>query len=126
MRNSVYYLFIIVLSFSFLIAWSNDNPANGQCLNIESKVEKSTTSSNSDISLKVNKGNGVIKFYLYDLNAPQKGAIKEVSKSASDLKNEFVTIFKNIPPSNYTIQAIDNNKCQVSIGGVEGILISGN
>lgn len=126
MRNSVYYLFIIVLSFSFLIASSSDNPANGQCLDIESKVEVSSTNQNADILLKVNKGNGVIKFYLYDLNAPQKGAIKEVSKSASALKNEFVTIFKNISPSNYTIQAVESSKCQISIGGVEGILISSN
>ena len=127
MRNSINFLTIILLSFFFLIAWSSDNQANGQCnLKIESKIEGQATGQNSNILLKVNRGSGTIDFYLVDLNKPQKGAVQKETKSASELKNDFVLVFKNVPPSNYTIQAIDNKKCQVSVGGVDGILISRN
>lgn len=103
------------------------NLVKGQCiLKVESKIETSGTGQNSDIQLKVNQGSGTIDFYLIDLNAPQKGPVQKETKLASELRNNFVVVFKNVPPSKYTIQAIDNNKCQVSIGGVEGILVSRN
>lgn len=120
-------LTILFFGFFLLIFCSNMNLVNGQCiLKVESKIEKSETGQNSDIQLKVNQGNGTIDFYLVDLNAPQSGPVQKETRSASELRNDFVLVFKSVPPSRYTIQAIDKNKCQVSIGGVEGILISGN
>ncbi len=98
-----------------------------QCnLKIESKVEKTEPSQNSDIYLKLDRGSGSINFYLVDLNKPQDGPVQRVQRSASELRNDFVVVFTDVPPSKYTIQAIDNNKCQVSIGGVEGITITSN
>ena len=125
MRNKLYFLTHIIFGFSLLMIWANMNLANGQCnLKVESKIEKSSTGQNSDIHLKVNQGSGNIDFYLIDLNAPQKGPVQKETKSASELSNDFVLVFKDVPPSNYTIQAIDKRKCQVSVGGVGGILIS--
>ena len=125
MRNKLYFLTHIIFGFFILMIWSNMNLANGQCnLKIESKIEKSSNGQNSDIHLKVNQGSGTLDFYLIDLNAPQKGPVQKETRSASDLSDDFVLVFKNVPPSNYTIQAIDNRKCQVSVGGVGGILIS--
>ena len=127
MRYKMNLLTILFFGFFLLIFCSNMNLVNGQCiLKVESKIEKSETGQNSDIQLKVNQGNGIIDFYLIDLNAPQSGPVQKETRSASELRNDFVLVFKSVPPSRYTIQAIDKNKCQVSIGGVEGILISGN
>jgi hypothetical protein len=103
------------------------NPSYGQCnLKFEAKVEKPSGSGNSDILIKLEQGSGNIDFYLIDLNKPQNGPLQKTQKSASELRNDFVVVFRNVQPSNYTIQAIDNNKCQVSIGGLEGITISSN
>lgn len=125
MRNTINLLTIFLLGFFFLIFWSNINLAHGQCiLKIESKIEKAETGQNSDILLKVNQGSGSIDFYLIDLNAPQNGPVQKESRFASELKKDFAMVFRNVPPSNYTIQAIDNNKCQISIGGVKGLLVS--
>lgn len=127
MKNKINLLTILFSGFFLLIIWSNMNLVKGQCiLKVESKIETSGTGQNSDIQLKVNQGSGTIDFYLIDLNAPQKGPVQKETKLASELRNNFVVVFKNVPPSKYTIQAIDNNKCQVSIGGVEGILVSRN
>jgi len=117
----------ILLACIIVISLSGFNKTLAQCnLEIDSKIEKSNSGQNSDIYLKAIRGNGSIDFYLIDLDAPQKGPIQKQTKSANELKNDFVLVFENVPPSNYTIQAIDNSKCQVSIGGVQGIKISRN
>lgn len=103
------------------------NPSFSQCnLKFEAKIEKSVGGGNADIQIKLEQGSGNIDFYLIDLNKPQNGPLQKTQKSASELRNDFVVVFRNVQPSSYTIQAIDNNKCQVSIGGVEGITISSN
>ncbi len=117
-------------AFSGLLAvmiLSGFNHAKAQCdLKVESKVEKSGAGQKADIYLKVDKGSGSLDFYLVDLNAPQRGPIQKETKPASALKDDFVLVFSGIAPSNYTIQVIDNKKCQISIGGVKGITISKN
>lgn len=127
MRNRTNFLTIIFFSFFLLFFLSINNAAFSQCnLKVESKIEKSVTGRNSDIHLKVNLGSGRIDFHLVDLKSPQKGTVQKQTISASELKDDFVLVFKNVPPSNYTIQVIDSKKCQVSVGGVDGILISEN
>ncbi len=117
--------FIALVLFGILIIFSD--AANAQCnLKVESKIEQSDTGRNGDIYLKVKRGSGKVDFYLIDLNNPQKGPLRQENRSASDLKRDFVLVFKNVPPATYTIQVIDSKKCQVSVGGIEGITISGN
>lgn len=122
--NIVNYTFFGLLALMIFLGANN---AKAQCeLKVESKVEKSDSTPNSNIYLKVDKGSGSLEFYLIDLNAPQKGVIQKVTRQASELKDEFVLVFSGISPSNYTIQAIDSKKCQISIGGVKGITVSKN
>jgi hypothetical protein len=115
---------VIVLAFSFITS----SPAYGQCnLKFEVNVDNpSTPGSNAEIQLKLERGNGRIDFYLIDLNNPQKGPVQKTQRSASELRNELTVVFKDVPESKYIIQAVDQNKCQVSIGGIEGIIISSN
>lgn len=130
MRNKVNFPTTFFFGFFFLIIGSNMNLAHAQCaLKVEYKVEKSNNGQNADIHLKVIQGTGNIDFYLVDLNDPHKGPIQKVTKSAFELRSDFVQIFTNVPPSRYIVQAIlatDPKNCQISVGGVEGILISGN
>ncbi len=110
-----------------LMIFSGVNHAKGQCeLKVESKVETLDSGPKTDIYLKVIKGSGSLDFYLIDLKAPQKGPIQQKTKQASTMKDEFVLVFGDVSPSNYTIQVIDAKKCQISIGGVRGITISNN
>jgi len=127
MKISRFHLANIFIGILFMLVLSNANYANAQCnLNMESKIEKIGQGPNSDIQIRLNRGEGTIDLYLIDLNNPQRGPIQKATKSASELRNEYVVVFRNVPPSKYTIQAIDNRKCQISIGGVEGIIISSN
>lgn len=121
-------IFVVVFMMT-LIAMTllGINPSYSQCnLKFEAKVDKPLTGGNADIQLKLEQGSGNIEFYLIDLNKPQNGPLQKTQKSASELRNDFVVVFRNVQPSNYTIQAIDNKKCQVSIGGVQGITVSSN
>ena len=127
MRIRINRQIIVFFSLLFLITFSTLNLSFGQCnLKIDSKIEKVGDGPDSNIQLKVVSGQGSINFHLIDLNNPQNGPIQTETKSTSQLKDEFVVVFRNVPPSNYTIQAIDENKCQISIGAVAGIIISSN
>ena len=117
----------LVASGLFVIMMMLSDTACAQCnLKVESKIEKSDSGQNGDIYLKVKRGSGRIDFYLIDRNEPAKGTLKKESKSASELKSGFVLVFKDVPPATYIIQVVDDKKCQVSVGGIEGITISGN
>ncbi len=101
--------------------------SHAQCdISIESKVEKQSSGANSNILLRVDKGAGSIDFYLIDLENPHNGPVMKETRSASALKDDFVVVFNNVKPSSYTIQAIQNRDCQVSVGGVKGITVSAN
>jgi hypothetical protein len=117
-------LFIGLMVFCAVILSSE---SNAQCeLQVESKVEKLSSGANSNILLRVVKGTGSIEFYLIDLKAPHDGPVMKESVSAATLKDDYVIVFNNVKPSAYTIQAIQNRDCQVSVGGVEGITVSAN
>ena len=127
MRIKINHQIIVFFSLLLFITFSTVNLSFGQCnLKIDSKIEKVGDGPNYNIQLKVERGQGSINFHLIDLNNPQNGPIQTEIRSTSQLKDEFVVVFRNVPPSNYTIQAIDDNKCQISIGGIEGIIISSN
>jgi hypothetical protein len=124
MRKYINRLNAIVLGALLLFLTVGVSNSYGQCdLKAEYKVEQEA-SGNATILIKLEKGNGLIKFYLVDLNKPQAGPVQQNQKTAQELKSEFVEIFKNVPQSNYIIQAVSNNDCQVSIGGLEGISTS--
>ena len=111
----------------FFVILLSSGVSRAQCaLKAEYKVEKSNNGQNSDIHLKVIQGTGRIDFYLVDLNDPHKGPIQKETKLASDFNSDFVPVFKNVVPSRYSVQVIDANKCQYSVGGIEGILIPEN
>ena len=125
MRNINFKALFISLMIICAIILSSESHA--QCdLRIESKVEKQSNNANSNILLRIDKGVGSIDFYLIDLNAPHNGPVMKETKSASALKDDFVVVFNNVKPSTYTIQAIQNRDCQVSVGGVGGITVSAN
>ena len=120
-------LFILVgfSLFGFMIFFSG--AALAQCnLKVESKVERSDSNRGGDIFIKVKRGSGKIDFYLIDLKNPKKGPLRKESRPSSEFKGDFVLLFKNVPPSVYSIQVIDSKKCQVSVGGIEGITITEN
>jgi len=115
----------LCIALAMALAFTMVNDAQAQCdLKIESKVIVPEGSSTGAIYLKVEKGTGSIDFYLVDLSEPQKGTLIKETRSASDLKKDFVLIFDNLKPSTYTIQAIQSRECQVSVGGVGGITVS--
>ncbi len=116
---------VVVLAITLI----NTSPAHSQCnLKFEVKVDQVSSSANggSEIQLKLERGRGSIDLYLIDLNNPQKGPVQKAQRSASELRNELTVVFRDVPPSKYVIQAVDQDKCQVSIGGIEGITISSN
>ena len=115
----------VLLSLGFLMLFAGN--ALAQCdIEVESRVEQQQGSPNFSILLKVENGSGSIEFYLIDLNNPHKGPVQRETRTAAELRNDFVAVFRNVPPSTYTIQAIDSRKCQVSVGGVGGIMVSNN
>ena len=127
MRKSLENLVGVFCGMLLLFTVATTSLSYGQCnLKIESKVEKSQSGSTSDISLKVGQASGTLNFYLIDLEKPQAGPVQQTQQFASALKNDFVVVFRDVPPSKYIIQAVDGNKCQISIGGIEGITISSN
>jgi len=125
MRNINIKALFIGLMMICAIMLSSESHA--QCdLQVESRVEKQTSGVNSNILLRVDKGTGSIDFYLIDLKAPHNGPLMKETISASALKDEYAIVFNNVAPSTYTIQAIQNKDCQVSVGGVTGITVSAN
>jgi len=125
MRNINIKVLFVGLMMICAILFSSESQA--QCdLQVESKVEKLSSGANSNILLRVDKGTGSIDFYLTDLKAPHNGPVMKKTISASALKDDFVIVFNNVKPSTYTIQAIQNRDCQVSVGGVGGITVSAN
>lgn len=117
----------VLLVLFFISMSSLSNQVMSQCkLKIESKIVKDNARGTAAIQLKVIRGSGNLNFYLIDMKAPQKGPVQKASKSANQMKNEFVEVFRNVKPSNYIIQTVDNKKCQVSVGGVQGLEISRN
>jgi len=117
------------LLIGLTLLFINPTPTYAQCnLKFEVKVDQTSANANgsAEIQLKLERGNGNIDLYLIDLNNPQKGPVQKAQKSASELRNELTVVFRDVPASKYVIQAVDQNKCQVSIGGIEGITISSN
>jgi hypothetical protein len=99
--------------------------SHAQCnLKFEYKIEKSNSGNGFDILIKAIEAKGNLQLLLVDRINPEKGILKKVSYSSSDLQKDFVTVFRDEKPSTYIIQVIDKDKCQISIGGLEGITLS--
>jgi hypothetical protein len=126
MRKGLGTFWGIVFGIIFILVLLESYPAFSQCnLKAESKVEQ-TSSGKSVIKVKIISGSGALDFYLIDQKTFKTGPLEKVTKNAFELKDNFEVIFENVNPSIYTIQLIDNKKCQISIGGMKGILVSSN